>query len=55
MADIGLPTLKTATPQEGCELAIKLSRMAVKLTQPSAEIRQKLRDDYANNADSLTA
>ena len=55
LADFWLPTLKTATPQEGYELAIKLSRMAVKLTLPSAEVREKLRGDYANNADSLTA
>lgn len=49
-----LPSLITATPQEGYELAIKLSRLAVKFTQPSAEVRDKLRADYANNADSLT-
>ena len=55
MADNWLDTLKTSTPQEGYELAIKLSRMGVKYTQPSAEIREKLRDDYANSADSLTA
>ena len=55
MADNWLSTLKTSTPQEGYELAIKLSRMGVKYTQPSAEIREKLRDDYANSADSLTA
>ena len=55
MSDIWLATLKTATPQEGYDLAIKLSRMAVKYTQPSAEMREKLRDSYANNADSLTA
>ncbi len=55
MPDLWLTTLKTATPQEGYELAIKLSRMGVKYTQPSDEVRQKLRDDYANNADSLTA
>ena len=55
MADLWLSTLKTATPQEGYELAIKLSRMGIKYTQPSDEVRQKLRDDYANNADSLTA
>lgn len=55
MSDIWLTTLKTATPQEGYELAIKLSRMGVKYTQPSAETREKLRDSYANNADSLTA
>ncbi len=55
MADVWLSTLKTSTPQEGYELAIKLSRMAVKYTQPSAEVRDKLRLDYAANADSLTA
>lgn len=55
MSDIWLTTLKTATSQEGYELAIKLSRMGVKYTQPSAEMREKLRDSYANNADSLTA
>ena len=55
MSDLWLSTLKTATPQEGYELAIKLSRMGIKYTQPSDEVRQKLRDYYANNADSLTA
>ena len=48
-------SLITADAKSGYELAIKLSRMAVKYTQPSDEIRNKLRDDYANNADSLTA
>ncbi|MEO8506906.1 MAG: hexameric tyrosine-coordinated heme protein [Betaproteobacteria bacterium] len=55
MADAWLKTLKTANPQEGFELAIKLSRMGVKYTQPSAEVRDKLRPVYAENADSLTA
>lgn len=55
MTDTWLPTLVTATPQEGFELAIKLSRMGVKYTQPSDEVRAKLREVYANNADSLTA
>ena len=45
-----LPSLKTETPEEGYELAIKLSRMAVKNTQPDDEVRSKLRDAYANNA-----
>ena len=49
-----LPTLKTDTPEEGYALAIKLSRMAVKLTQPDDEARGRMRPDYANNADSLT-
>ncbi len=49
-----LATLKTETPEEGFDLAIKLSRMAVKLTQPDDDVRSKLRADYANSADSLT-
>lgn len=49
-----LPTLITATPEEGYDLAIKLSRMAVKKTQPDDNARTKMRPDYANNADSLT-
>ena len=49
-----LPSLKTETPEEGYELAIKLSRMAVKKTQPDDGVRSRLRDAYANNADSLT-
>ncbi|TKZ19418.1 peroxidase [Shimia litoralis] len=49
-----LPTLQTNTPEQGYELAIKLSRMAVKKTQPDDETRSSLRHDYANNADSLT-
>lgn len=49
-----LQSLRTATPEEGFELAIKLSRMAVKMTQPDDDVRAKLRNDYANNADSLT-
>ncbi len=55
MTDIWLPTLEAPTPQAGYELAIKLSRMGVKYTQPSDEVRQKLRATYAENADSLTA
>jgi len=55
MADIWLNTLQTATPQEGYELAIKLSRMAVKYTQPSADVRDKLRPVYGEDADALIA
>jgi hypothetical protein len=55
MADTWLTTLITATPQEGFELAITLSRRGVKYTQPDAEVLHKLRPTYANDADSLTA
>ena len=49
-----LPSLQTDTPEEGYALAIKLSRMAVKMTQPDDAARGRMRPDYANNADSLT-
>lgn len=49
-----LPSLITKTPEEGYDLAIKLSRMAVKKTQPDDEARDRMRPDYANKADSLT-
>ena len=50
-----LPTLKTATPEEGYDLAVKLSRVAVKLTQPDAEVRDRLRPEYAEDPDALIA
>ena len=48
-----LKTLKTKTPQEGFELAITLSQKGVEYTQPSEEIRKKLRPKYSKNVDSL--
>ncbi|WP_417478474.1 hexameric tyrosine-coordinated heme protein [Maricaulis sp.] len=53
--DNWLSTLMTASPTEGYELAIKLARMTVKKTQADAAIRDRLRPDYAENADSLIA
>ncbi len=55
MSDQWLTSLITETPQEGYELAIKLSRMGIKYTQPSDEVRSKLRPVYGENADSLIA
>ena len=55
MSDIWLPSLITETPQQGFELAITLSRRGVKYTQPDADTLKKLRPDYANNAEALTA
>ena len=52
---IWLNSLITATPQEGFELAIKLSRMGVKSIQSNVEVLKKLRPDYANDASGLTA
>lgn len=55
MSEPWLPTLITPDPETGFQLAIKLSRLGVKFTQPDAEVRDRLRNDYAENADSLTA
>lgn len=55
MADTWLTSLITATPQEGFELAITLSRRGVKYTQPDVNVLKSLRPEYANSADSLTA
>ena len=49
-----LPSLKTETPQEGYELAVKLSRMAVKMTQPDDAARTRMRPEYANDPANLT-
>lgn len=55
MSETWLPSLITETPQAGYELAIKLSRMGVKYTQPSDEVRQKLRPIYGEDATNLIA
>ena len=55
MADKWLGSLITSSPQDGFELAIRLSRMAVKYTQPEEDVRNKVRDDYADDAAVLTA
>ncbi len=55
MADAWLSSLITKTPQEGFELAITLSRRGVKYTQPDVEVLKKLRPEYAESADALTA
>lgn len=55
MADTWLTSLITETPQEGYELAITLSRRGVKYTQPDVDVLHKLRPEYANSADGLTA
>lgn len=52
-ADIA--SLLTTNPDEGFALAIKLSRLAVKLTQPDAQIRASLRNEYEQDAMALVA
>jgi hypothetical protein len=55
MSDTWLATLATDTPEQGFDLAIKLSRMAVKATQPSPEVREHLRASYDHDAALLIA
>jgi hypothetical protein len=47
--------LITDTAEEGRELAIKLARSSIKATQPDAEVRGRLRPEYANSAGGLIA
>jgi Hexameric tyrosine-coordinated heme protein (HTHP). len=54
MAD-WLPTLRTATPEEGYALAVKLARVAIRMTQPDASVRERLRPEYAEDSDALIA
>ena len=55
MSEPWLVSLTTETPQAGWELAVKLSRMSVKVTQPSDEIRGKLRAAYDQDTAQLIA
>nr|WP_235606762.1 hexameric tyrosine-coordinated heme protein [Syntrophotalea acetylenivorans] len=56
MAKVAKPlSLITETPQQGFDLAVKLARIGVKTTQPDKEVLFKLREIYANDADSLIA
>ncbi len=42
-------SLLTATPEEGRQLAVKMARLIIKLTQPDAQIRDDLRATYAHD------
>lgn len=55
MSEPWLTTLQTKTPQEGFELAVKLGRMAVKMTQQSGEVREALRRQYESDSEQLIA
>jgi glycerate-2-kinase len=48
-------SLITSTPEEGRMLAIKMSRLIIKVTQPDAAIRERLRSVYAQDAMMLIA
>ena len=46
-------SLMTNTPEEGRTLAVKMARLIIKITQPDAEAREKMRSTYANDAAML--
>ena len=48
-------TLITDSPAEGRALAVKLARLSVKATQPDAEVRARLRPEYAEDPRALLA
>ena len=48
-------TLITKTPEEGRQLAVKMSRLIIKLTQPDPALREKMRPVYAEDAAMLIA
>lgn len=42
-------SLITQTPEEGRQLAVRMARLVIKLTQPDAEKREKIRPLYEND------
>lgn len=46
-------SLITAAPEEGRQLAMTISRLVIKTTQPDDVVRSRLRDVYANDAMAL--
>ncbi|MGB3342457.1 MAG: hexameric tyrosine-coordinated heme protein [Aequorivita sp.] len=48
-------SLITNTPEEGRQLAVKMARLIIKVTQPDAAVRDKLRPVYAEDAAMLIA
>lgn len=48
-------SLITKTPEEGRQLAVKMARLIIKITQPDASMREKLRPIYAEDAAMLIA
>lgn len=48
-------SLITNTPEEGRQLAVKMARLIIKVTQPDPEMREKMRPIYAEDAAMLIA
>jgi hypothetical protein len=50
-----LPELLTETPQEGYDLAEKLARVVIRMTQADTDVRKDLRTVYERDAQALIA
>ena len=48
-------SLITKTPEEGRQLAVKMARLIIKITQPDPAMREKMRPQYAEDAAMLIA
>lgn len=48
-------SLMTKTPEEGRQLAVKMARLIIKITQPDPVMREKMRPIYAEDASMLIA
>jgi hypothetical protein len=48
-------SLKTQTPEAGRQLAMKLARMIIKVTQPDADERARQRDIYSTDPSMMIA
>ncbi len=48
-------SLITENPEKGRALAVKMARLIIKITQPDAVAREKMRPIYANDASMLIA
>jgi len=55
VSDPWLTSLLTDSPQVGFDLAVKMSRVGVKVTQPSDDIRKELRAAYDHDTAQLIA
>lgn len=52
-SDLWLGSLITATPQEGRDLAIQMARKTIGAIQSDGEIKKRVREQYADDAEFL--
>ena len=50
-----LPALKTTNPEKAYGMAVTMTRVATRMTQPGDEVRGRFRPAYAASGDALIA